>query len=138
MDSNFLVSIIIPVYNVERYLAECLDSVLKQTYDNIEVICVYDISEDCSIDILEEYCCRDERLRIVKNEKRGGLSFARNLGFAQAKGKYTYYLDADDYIVPNAIEKLYNYAEEYDVECILFDSQYLMDTEGLGGFNLSY
>lgn len=127
-----LVSIVIPVYNVEKYLSECLESVTGQSYQNIEVICVDDASTDHSFNILEEYSRRDKRVRIIKNEKNRGQAFARNAGLAQVRGKYTYFLDSDDCIELYAIERLVNDAEAYGTECIFFNSRLLVDTKMVG------
>lgn len=136
---NSLVSIVIPVYNVEKYLDECLDSVLKQTYSNIEVICVDDASTDNSLSILERYAGQDKRLQIIRKKENVGLASARNAGFAIAKGKYIYYLDSDDYIELNAIEGLYNYAETYNTDCIYFNSKVALEAETFGvGPKLNY
>lgn len=134
-----LVSIVIPVYNEEKYIGECLDSVLAQTFHNIEVICVDDASTDNSLNILEKYSMKDERIRVIRNEKNEGQAFSRNRGFAAVGGKYTYYLDSDDCIERNAIEKLYQYAEQYETECIFFNSTIMRELEAVGkGPSLSY
>ncbi len=129
---EYLVSIIIPVYNMEKYLSDCLESVVNQTYKNLEIICVDDASTDHSVSVLEKYANRDARIQIIKNEKNGGLSFSRNKGFERARGKYTYYLDSDDCLKENAIEKLYGYAEEYDTDAIYFNSSVFGEVEIVG------
>ncbi len=98
-----LVSIIVPVYNVEQYLRRCLDSVANQTYANWECICVNDGSPDGSASILEEYAARDGRFRIV-NRENGGLSRARNSGLDVMKGDYFIFIDSDDFIHPQLME----------------------------------
>ena len=85
------ISVIIPVYNVEKYLGECLDSVLRQTLKDIEIICVDDGSTDDSPKILSEYAAKDSRIRII-TQPNGGLSAARNAGMDAATGKYIYFL----------------------------------------------
>lgn len=130
--ADTLVSIVIPVYNVDKYLSECLESVIGQTYRNIEVICVDDASTDHSLNILEEYSRRDKRIQVIKNEKNRGQAFARNAGLAQVRGKYVYFLDSDDYIELYAIEKLVHDAEEYRTECIFFNSRLLVDMKTVG------
>lgn len=97
------ISIIIPVYNVEKYLRRCLDSVLNQTFADWEAICVNDGSPDNSADILAEYAARDSRF-VVVTQKNGGLSDARNTGMKHATGKYIMYLDSDDFIHPQTME----------------------------------
>lgn len=138
MKNNPLVSIIIPIYNVEKYLGECLDSVLQQTYPNLEIICVEDASGDRSLEIAKGYARKDARIKLIANEVNRGAASARNIGFMQAQGEYTYYLDSDDFLLPNAIEELTAYAEQQQVECVFFDSRLLEETEGLGCPPLHY
>ena len=120
------VSVIIPVYNVEPYLHECLDSVVNQTLRDIEIICVNDGSTDNSGAILAEYAARDERIIVITQENRG-LSAARNVGMDAAKGKYIYFIDSDDYIDLDALEVLYNRAEELKLDMLFFDFVYFYD-----------
>lgn len=134
-----LVSIVIPIHNEEKYLSECLDSVLAQTLQNIEIICVDDASTDHSLSILEDYLSKDKRMRIIRNEKNVGQAYSRNRGFSFARGKYTYYLDSDDCIEQNAIENLYYYGEKYEAECIFFNSRMIREKEVVGrGPSLNY
>ena len=109
------VSVIIPVYNVEQYLRECLDSVVNQTLKDIEIICVNDGSTDNSLVILEEYAAKDERIKIV-NKENGGLSSARNCAIPLARGEYIGFVDSDDWIDLDFYEKLYNTAKKYKAE----------------------
>ena len=104
---NNKVSIIVPVYNVELYLEECIDSVINQTYENLEIIIVEDGSTDNSGMICDAYENKDERITVIHKEN-GGLSSARNAGLDSATGEYIYFLDSDDYIEHNAIELLVN------------------------------
>ena len=97
------VSVIIPVYNVEKYLATCLDSVTNQTLKDIEIICVNDGSTDRSGEILSRYAAQDERIKIV-SKPNGGLASARNAGFEIAKGKYIGFVDSDDWVEPETYE----------------------------------
>lgn len=103
------VSVIIPVYNTENYLAKCLDSVLKQNLKDIEVLCVNDGSTDGSLKILEEYAKKDERLTILNTSGRG-IGFARNLALDNAKGEYIAFVDSDDYIHPDMFQEMYDLA----------------------------
>lgn len=114
-----LVSVIIPVYNVEKYLPQCLDSVLAQTYTNIEVICVNDGSPDNSIAILRKYESKDKRIRILEIDNHG-LSYARNTGTADARGDYIMYLDSDDWIDHDTIEIAVKKAIQSDVDLVLW------------------
>lgn len=99
-----IVSILIPVYNVENYLEKCLDSVISQTMNNIEIICVNDGSTDHSGEILEKYQKKDKRI-IVVNKENGGLPSARNAGMEIARGKYIGFVDSDDYINSDMYER---------------------------------
>ena len=119
------ISIIIPMYNVEKYLRRCLDSVLNQTFQEWQAICVDDGSPDNSGAIAEEYAVRDKRFVVVHKEN-GGLSDARNAGFPYAKGKYIMYLDSDDFIHPQTMEIAYNTAEKNksDIASFTYDRFY--------------
>lgn len=112
------ISVIIPVYNVEQYLSECMDSVVNQTLKDIEIICVNDGSTDGSRKILQEYADRDERIKIIDQEN-GGLSCARNRGIRFASGEFIGFVDSDDWIDLDFYEKLYNVAVKYeaDISC---------------------
>lgn len=112
------ISVIVPVYNVEKYLAKCLDSIINQTFSDIEIICVNDGSTDKSAKILKEYQKKDKRIKIIK-KKNGGLSSARNAGLKEAKGKYISFIDSDDWIDKTMLEKLYRNVDKYDSDIIL-------------------
>ena len=105
------ISIIIPIYNVERYLRRCLDSVFQQYTQETEVIMVNDGSTDSSLAICKDYKKRYPETIII-NKENGGLSDARNAGTAIATGKYIYYLDSDDWISAHAIPHFYEYVEQ--------------------------
>lgn len=109
-------SIIIPVYNVESYLRECLDSVLNQTFSDWEAICINDGSTDGSASILEEYAPKDSRFKNM-NQPNGGLSAARNTGLKTAKGEYILFLDSDDWLESNALETIAKALNDEDVLC---------------------
>ena len=94
---NSLISIIVPVYNVEKYLNECIDSIIAQTYSNIEIILVNDGSTDASGKICDEYAEKDGRIKVI-HQVNAGLSAARNAGMAVATGEYLYFVDSDDYV----------------------------------------
>ena len=113
-----LVSVIIPVYNTEKYLKECLDSVISQTLKDIEIICINDGSTDNSVDILKEYAKNDIRIKIV-NQQNGGRSVARNSGLQVACGKYIMFCDSDDQYKQNMCETLYNLIKKNktDIAC---------------------
>ena len=113
------ISVIIPVYNVEKYLRRCLDSVLNQTFSDWEAICVNDGSPDGCAAILSEYAARDARFKIV-NKPNGGLSDARNAGMAVATGDYILYLDSDDFIHPQTMEITYALARRDNSDIVSF------------------
>lgn len=113
------VSVILPVYNVKKYLHQCMDSILGQTLKEIEIICVDDGSTDGSTEILKEYEKKDSRVRAFYRENRGAGA-ARNYGMAQAKGKYFSFLDSDDFFEPDMLELAYEKAEEYETDIVLF------------------
>lgn len=108
---NELISVIIPVYNVERYLNACIDSVLCQTYKDIEIILVDDGAADGCPDICDAYAKADSRVRVI-HKQNGGLSDARNAGIDTAKGKYLLFIDSDDSVSPDHIEYLYRLLTE--------------------------
>ncbi len=106
-----LISVIVPIYNMEKYLEACLDSILSQTYENIEIILVDDGSTDKSAEICRKYAEIDKRIRTL-NKKNGGVSAARNDGMRLSKGDWLSFVDSDDYIAPNYIERLYETAKD--------------------------
>lgn len=115
-----LVSIVIPVYNVEKYLKECLDSVIAQTYNNLEIICVNDGSPDQSIKILRAYANQDKRIKVVEIENQG-LSGARNVGTSICTGEYLMYLDSDDWVDKTTIESSVRIMLETKVDLVLWN-----------------
>ena len=125
----YKVSVIIPVYNVEEYLPKCLDSVVNQTYKNLEIICVNDCSPDNCDKILQEYADKDERIKIINREKNGGLSAARNTGMDAATGEYIYFIDSDDWIDDDYIEKMVEAATNNHAEVVV-NTNILSEEEG--------
>ena len=115
-----MISVIIPVYNVEKYLYVCLNSVLKQTYTNFEIICIDDASTDTSLEILEYFAKKDQRIKILKNESNKGPGFSRNKGLNIATGEYISFLDGDDWFTPNIFEILIEKAKKHNPELIIF------------------
>lgn len=112
------ISIIIPVYNVELYLRTCLDSVINQTFKNIEIILINDGSTDDSLSICKQYEEKDKRIKLI-NKKNGGVSSARNEGLKICTGKYVTFIDSDDYVANDYIETLYNKIKKYNVDIVL-------------------
>ncbi|MBQ6719163.1 MAG: glycosyltransferase family 2 protein [Oscillospiraceae bacterium] len=112
-----LLSVIVPVYNVEAYLARCVDSILSQTYRNLEVILVDDGAKDSSGAICDAYLEKDPRVRVIHKEN-GGLSSARNAGIDMATGEYITFVDSDDWIEPDAYESMLQLALDLDVKLV--------------------
>ncbi len=108
-----LISVIIPVYNVKPYLKECVDSVINQSYRNLEIILVDDGSNDGSEMICDEYCKKDSRVKVIHQENKG-LSVARNIGIEHSKGDFLTFVDSDDYIHKEMLMVLYDSIKEYD------------------------
>ncbi len=121
------ISVILSVYNVERYLNECIDSILNQTFKDFELICINDSSTDSSLDILNDYAARDGRIRVF-TQPNGGASSTRNYGMKQASGDYLLFLDSDDYFDVTLFEKLYNKASLYDVDVVVTSYKLFDDT----------
>ena len=113
------VSVIIPVFNVEEYLEQCLDSVLNQTLREVEIICINDGSTDSSLEILKKFALKDSRIKII-DKKNEGPSAARNEGIKTAAAPYISFLDADDYLEHNALEETFKCAENSDVALVCF------------------
>ena len=122
MTQETMLSVIIPVYNVEEYLAKCVDSILNQTYKNLEVILVNDGSKDGSGSICDAFAQKDPRVRVIHKEN-GGLSSARNAGIEAAKGEYITFVDSDDWIEADAYAHLMELMQRYQVKlvCDIFD-----------------
>ena len=112
------VSVIVPVYNVEDYLIECLTSIINQTLKEIEIICIDDCGTDNSINILKEYAKKDDRIRIISHKENKGLGPARNTGIKESKGEYISFIDSDDYISRDYLENLYNTIIKYDTDIV--------------------
>lgn len=122
-DREDIISIIIPVYNVEEYLGQCLSSIVSQSYSNLEIIIIDDGSTDSSPSICDTAAINDSRIKVI-HKSNGGLSNARNVGISMATGKYLAFVDGDDYIYPKMMELLLFYLiqDNCDVECCNFTS----------------
>ena len=114
-----LVSVVLPIYNVEKYLDRCVDSVVNQTYKNIEIILVDDGSPDGCPQKCEEWAKRDERIKVI-HKANAGLGYARNTGIENASGEYICFFDSDDYIAPDTVEKAYSAAKINSSDMVLF------------------
>ena len=115
--SSPLISVIVPVYNVEQYLPKCVDSILAQTYQNLEIILVEDGTKDRSGEICDAYAEKDPRIKVIHKEN-GGLSSARNAGMDVARGEYFGFVDSDDWIEPETYESLMELARKYDADLV--------------------
>lgn len=118
MEAQPLITVIVPVYNVEKYLRRCLDSIIRQTYQNLEILCIDDGSIDNSGEICEQYAARDARIKVIHQENQG-LSTARNRGLDTATGEYIAFVDSDDYIAADVLEQLYQSAVSSDATCVI-------------------
>lgn len=115
---NDLISIIVPIYNSEKFLKECIESIINQSFKNIEIILVNDGSTDNSLKICEYYANIDKRIKII-NKKNEGVSVARNVGIKNANGKYIGFVDSDDFINLTMYENLYNIMNKYNVDFVM-------------------
>ena len=128
-----MISVIIPVYNVENYLHVCINSVLKQNYRDFEIICIDDASTDSSLEILEYFAEKDSRVKILKNNSNNGPGYSRNRGLDVAQGKYVSFLDGDDWFSPNTFEILLKKAEKDNLDVLMFKNiVYYEDNHNFG------
>ncbi len=125
-EKNDLISVIVPVYNVEEYLKKCVDSIINQTYINLEIILVDDGSTDDSGKICDEYSKKDNRINVIHKEN-GGLSDARNAGIDIAKGKFLTFIDSDDFVENNYVELLYNTLVQYNADLSIASHKVIYD-----------
>lgn len=137
MEAKSLVSIVIPVYKVEKYLDECVKSVINQTYKNLEIILVDDGSPDNCGSMCDNYAQTEVRI-VVIHQLNGGLSKSRNVGLKNAKGEYVYFLDSDDYIEDNSIESLINTIETEEADFVFFDGETFFDSYETDAFVSDY
>lgn len=122
------VSMIVPVYQVEKYIAQCIESVLNQTFQDFELILVDDGSKDQSGMICDLYAAKDDRITVIHTENRGAAA-ARNTGMERAKGRYITFLDGDDYLAENMIERLYEVIEHSAYDVVVCDFLNLLPDE---------
>lgn len=113
------VSVIIPVYNTEKYLKKCLESIITQTFRDIEIICLNDDSQDNSLSILEHYVKQDNRVKLISFKNNKGVSAARNEGIKKALGKYIYFMDSDDWIEDNYLEEMVKAIKQSNTDIVL-------------------
>lgn len=117
-----LISVIVPVYNVQEYLSECIESLINQKYSNLEILLINDCSTDDSLKICKEYEKKDSRITVINLKKNSGVSPARNVGLKKCKGDYVYFMDSDDYI---SEDFLYNLISNTEEDCITVVNDYL-------------
>ena len=135
MQDRPLVSVIVPVYNTEKYLEKCLDSILRQTYDNLEIIVINDGSTDNSLSVAENYAAKDNRIILI-NQENNGIMSVRITGVEQAKGKYIGFVDSDDWIEPDMYERLLQYMLKYDCDLVTSDARiHLLDGTTMIGYD---
>ena len=124
-------SVIVPVYNVERYIARCIDSILNQDLDNYEIIVVNDGTQDRSMDYVREKSRCHSNIIILEQENKG-VSAARNAGIAYANGEYLMFCDSDDELMPNCLGKLYQEAKSGRLDMLLYDADTIYDEREIG------
>lgn len=128
--SRELISVITPVYNVEKYLPECLDSILSQTYDYFELLLIDDGSSDTSGNICDEYALNDSRITVIHKEN-GGVATARNLGISQAKGEYICFVDSDDILASAYLQSLYETTQKTGAPIVMCNYCLFIDGEAV-------
>ena len=120
-DNSIKISVIVPVYNVEEFLHQAIDSIINQTMKDIEIICVEDCSDDNCKNILREYAKKDKRIVLIENEVNKGQGYSRNIALDIARGEYIMYLDPDDWYEPDAFEIAYNHITKYNNDIVFFN-----------------
>lgn len=116
-----MISVVIPIFNVEDYLEACLRSVITQTYEDIEILCVDDCTLDNSVNVVKKYMRIDPRIKLINHEENRGLGGARNTGIRYAKGEYIAFVDSDDELDATTLEKCYNAMSKNDVDAVVFE-----------------
>lgn len=130
MDSKVCVSVLVPIYNVEKYLSQCLDSLCAQTLKNIEFICINDGSTDNSGNILEKYAKNDSRFKII-TKPNSGYGDSMNVGLEAATGEYIGIVESDDFAEPNMFEKLYKAAKNNNLDIVKSNCFFIAQKKGL-------
>lgn len=131
MQQNTLITVVVPIYNVENYLAKCLDSIISQTYKNLEIICVDDCGVDGSMKILEQYANKDSRIKIISHDLNKGLGPARNTGQDAATGDYILFVDSDDTINLDILDKMLNSALKYNSDMVFANTRLVYEVESV-------
>lgn len=132
-----ILSIIVPIYNVEKYIEKCLNSLVKQNIENYEIICVNDGSEDNSLSILKKFNIENSNIKII-NKKNGGLSSARNVGIRESKGKYIMFVDSDDFIAENILAEIIEELEENKIDGVYYNYINYFDEDNNYSKNSNY
>ena len=137
-----MISVIIPVYNNEKYIARCLDSLIQQTYSEFEALVINDGSKDNSGEIIQSYAEHDKRFRYFEQENQG-VSVARNKGLDNAKGEYVLFLDGDDWLDNDVLERLHNEMTEHNLDCVSYMFRHVYEdgippNEDAGSENICY
>lgn len=127
-----MISVLVPLYNVEKYIARCLDSILNQSFQNFEIVIVNDGSLDSSIDIVLQYAEKDNRIKIIYNDENMGLAWARKVGYSNAVGQYIVFCDSDDYLPSNALEILYDSIKSSDADIVVGNYQSVNSNDEFG------
>ena len=135
---NIKVSVVIPVYNVEKYLEEAMNSIVNQTLREIEIIAVNDCSTDNSAQLLESFAKKDNRIKIITHEKNKGLSEARNTGIKAVQGEYLYFFDSDDVLELDCLELCYNKSKAENLDFLFFDAVTFYDEDDKSNLKLNY
>lgn len=126
------VSVIMPVYNSEKFLTDCLESLVVQTLDNVEIICIDDASTDGSSNVIAKYQNNYANIDYIKLDQNHGQAFARNRGIERANGKYVYFIDSDDFLCnKNSLAVMYDSLEATEAECLCFDSEIIYESDEL-------
>lgn len=125
-----MISVITTVYNIEKYIGECIESILAQSFTDFELIIINDCSTDNSLNIVNSYAEKDNRIRVINNEKNLGCGMGRKIGIENAKGDYTIFIDGDDYITPRFLERLYDRMKKGDCD-IVVNKVFLFNENGL-------
>ncbi len=123
---NDLISVIVPIYNVEKYLPYCIDSIVEQTYKNLEIILIDDGSSDNCGKICDDYAKKDKRIRVI-HKKNEGIAITRNRGLDEAKGKYIFFVDSDDSIIKETIKYLYTLEQKYNADIAIGQSNVIYE-----------
>lgn len=131
-----LISVIVPVYQVENYLNQCIESIIEQTYTNLEIILIDDGSKDNCPQICDDWSIKDKRIKVI-HKKNGGLSDARNVGLDIAKGKYIAFIDSDDWVDSRYIELLYNSLIKSEADISACSIQKVYDADSVDPYNLN-